>query len=67
MVSNAHVQQLTVSFENLTGDFTIWRCDGNENVKNQIRFSRQNNNFTRASHFFVQFFTVYARLRREIA
>ena len=58
MVSNAHVQQLTVSFENLTGDFTIWRRDGNENVKNQNRFSRQNNNFKRASHFFVQFFAV---------
>ena len=36
MVSNAHVQQLTVSFENLTGDLTIRRRDGNENVKNQI-------------------------------
>ena len=67
MVSNAHVQQLTVSFGNLTGDFTIrWR-DGNENVKNHNRFSRQNNNFTRASHFFVHFFAVFARLRREIA
>ena len=37
MVSNAHVQQLTVSFEKLTGDFTIRRRDGNENVKNQNR------------------------------
>ena len=61
------MQQLTVSFENLTGDFTIRRRDGKENVKNQNRFTRQNNNFTRESHFFKQFFTVYARLRREIA
>ena len=49
------------------GDFTIRRRDGNENVKNNDRFSRQNNNFARASHFFVHLFAVFARLRREIA
>ena len=27
----------------------------------------QNNNFARASHFFVYFFTVFDRLRSEIA
>ena len=31
------------------------------------RFRRQNNNFTRASHFFVHFSAVFARVRREIA
>ena len=31
------------------------------------RFNKQNNNFARASHFFVQFFAVFARLRRENA
>ena len=31
------------------------------------RFIKQNNNFARASHFFVHFFTVLARLRRENA
>ena len=29
------------------------------------RFITQNNNFARASRFFVHFFTVLARLRRE--
>ena len=53
------MQQLTVSFEYLTGDFTIRRRDGKENFKNQNRFSRQNNNFTRASHFF---YTILYRL-----
>ena len=47
-------------------DFTIPRRDGNENVKNNNRFSRQNNNFARASHGFVHFFIVFAQLRREI-
>ena len=30
-------------------------------------FNMQNNNFARASRFFVQFFPVFARLRRENA
>ena len=29
------------------------------------RFNKQNNNFARASHIFVHFFAVFARLRRE--
>ena len=41
-------------------DFTIPRRDGNENVKNNNRFSRQSNNFARASHVFVHFFIVFA-------
>ena len=32
-----------------------------------IRFVKQNNNFARASRFFVHFFAVVARLRRESA
>ena len=31
------------------------------------RFNKQNNNFARASHIFVHFFAVFARLRRENA
>ena len=45
----------------------IPRLDGNENVKNNNRFSWQNNNFARASYFFLHFFAVFARLRLEIA
>ena len=41
----------------------------NENVKNKQtnkqRFRRQNN-FARASHFFVHFIAIFARLRREM-
>ena len=55
------------SFWVITLDFTIPRHDGNENVKKNNRFSRQQNNFARASHFFVHFFAFFARLRREIA
>ena len=38
-----------------SGDFAIQRRDGNENVKNNNRFRRQNKNFARASHFFCTF------------
>ena len=31
------------------------------------RFNKENNNFARVSHFFVHFFDVFARLRRENA
>ena len=41
-------------------DFTIRQRDGNENVKNNSRFSRHNNSFARASHIFVHFFAVFA-------
>ena len=39
--------------------------DGNENGKKAIGLDWQNNNFARASRFFVHFFAVVARLRRE--
>ena len=41
--------------------------DVNENGKKAIDLDLQNNNFTRASRFFVHFFAVTARLRRENA
>ena len=41
--------------------------DGNENGKKAIGLDWQNNNFARASLFFVHFFAVVARLRRESA
>ena len=42
-------------------------ADGYENVKKNQRFNKQNNNFERGSRFFVHFFPVFARLRRENA
>ena len=41
--------------------------DGNENGKKATGLDRQNNNFARASRFFVHFFAVVARLQRESA
>ena len=41
--------------------------DGNENGKKAIGFDQQNNNFARASRFFVHFSAVVARLQRESA
>ena len=41
--------------------------DGNEDVKKAIGLYQQHNNFASASRFFVHFFTVLARLRRENA
>ena len=41
--------------------------NGNENGKKEIGLDWQNNNFTRASRFFVHFWAVVARLRRESA
>ena len=41
--------------------------DVNENGKKAIGLDEQNNNFARASRFFVHFLAVAARLRRENA
>ena len=51
----------------LNGNFKIQRRDGKENVIKNNRFNRYINNFVWASHFFVPFFAVFARLRRENA
>ena len=43
-------------------------ADDNENVKKKtIGLISKKNNFARASHFFVHFFPVFARLRRKNA
>ena len=41
--------------------------DANDNCKKAIGLDWQNNNFARASRFFVHFVGVIARLRRENA
>ena len=41
--------------------------DVKENGNNAIGLDQQNNNFPRASRFFVHFFAVVARLQRESA
>ena len=52
---------------NLIGSLSNDDDDGNENGKKAISLDKQNNNFARASRFFVHFFAVVARLRRETA
>ena len=47
-------------------NFKIWRDDGNENVKKK-KVKKKKNNFAQASHYFVHFFAVFARLRQEIS
>ena len=51
------------------GSFSNDDDDDSEDVKKQKsnRFITQNNNFARATRFFVHFFTVLVRLRRENA
>ena len=49
-------------------DFKIQRRGRQqERQKKTIRFNNQNNNFARASRFFVHFFARFARPRRENA
>ena len=50
--------------------YKTFRCDdgeGNENVKTKNRLDKKSNNFARATHLFVHFYDVAARLRRENA
>ena len=49
------------------GSLTNNDSDGNENGKKAIGLDWQNDNFARASRFFVHFFAVAARLHREDA
>ena len=51
----------------LLGGLSNDNGDGNENGKKAIGLDWQNNNFARASRFFVHFFAVTARLPRENA
>ena len=48
-------------------DFKIQRRRRQRGRQKSNRFNNQNNNFARASRFFVHFFAVTARLRRENA
>ena len=47
------------------GSFSNDYGDGNENVKKNNRLIKQNLKFALGSRFFVHFFAVTARLRRE--
>ena len=60
-------EENTIALRSINRDYAIRRRDGNEHVKNSNRFNRQNNSYARASHIFVHFFAVFARLRHEIA
>ena len=64
--TSTHARKLSVR-EMSVRSFSNDDGDGNENVKKSNRFIEQNNNYARASRFFVHFFAVTARLRRENA
>ena len=51
----------------ILGNLSNDDVDVNENGKKEIGLDRLNNNFARASWFFVHFFAVSARLPRETA
>ena len=48
-------------------NFKIQRRERQREGQKNNWFNKQNNNFARPSHFFVHFFLVFARLRRESA
>ena len=48
-------------------DFEIQRRGQQRECQKNKRFNKQNNNLARASPFFVHFFPVFERLRRENA
>ena len=54
-------------FSSLLGSLRNDDGDGNENGKKEIGLEKQNNNFARASRFFVHSSTVVSRLQRENA
>ena len=60
----AYVKTSLVSEETLGN---IQSQEGNENVKKNNRFDKQNNNVAHGSRFFVHFYAVFARLQRENA
>ena len=60
------------NFTTTPPSLTLWTLrtndmDDNEKVKKSNRFNKQNNNFAQAPHFFVNFLSVFARLRHENA
>ena len=67
---NCNIRYISKTYTCIYHDIETFRCDdgeGNENVKTKNRLDKKNNNFTRATHFFVHFYDVAARLRRENA
>ena len=71
MTTSAVILDFTEAFDTVSheilGSVSNDDGDGNENGKKNNRFIRQNNNFARTAHFFVHFFAVTARKRRENA
>ena len=54
-------------FTEVIRDLNIQRRARQRERQKNKRFNKQNNNFARASRFFVHFFPLFARLRRENA
>ena len=69
VVYRQRVLQIVTSLRvvSLVGSLRNDNDEGNENGKKAIGLDKQNNNFARASRFFVHFSAVVARLQRETA
>ena len=61
IANEAHSAELAI------GTFKIQRRGRQGERQKNNRFNKQNNNFARASHYFVHFVPVFTRLRRENA
>ena len=57
---------ITITITTTSSSMNVRRGRQRERKKNN-RFYKQNNNFARASRFFVHFFAVFVRLRHENA
>ena len=68
VVYRQRVLQIVTSLRvvSLVGSLRNDNDEGNENGKKAIGLDKQNNNFARASRFFVHFSAVVARLQREL-
>ena len=68
VVYRQRVLQIVTSLRvvSLVGSLRNDNDEGNENGKKAIGLDKQNNNFARASRFFVHFSDVVARLQREL-
>ena len=67
---NCNIRYISKTYPCIYHDIKTFRFDdgeGNENVKTKNRLDKKNNNFSRATHFFVHFYDVAARLRRKNA
>ena len=65
-MNSGSCSQMSSSWKWPSRDLKIRRRRRQQERHTSNRFNKENNNFARASHFFVHFFDDFARLRREM-